>query len=149
MVQLSPHVTQDIVNYVFFLFGQLMFILKRAGSAIRNPEKAISNRREYLYHNWDTILIRGAFEVFLIFLPLAHFSIDQIAGFFGISVPAVLSGALSGVVGFFFAGFGADSLLDWLAVSGKLPGFLESWLKENVPQLPMLTQDSIKVSNGK
>jgi hypothetical protein len=140
---LSPHHTQDIVNYLFFLIGQWMFILKRASSAIRNPEKAISNRREYVYHNWDIILIRGAFEVILIFLPSAHVSPDAIAGWFGMTIPAALSGVVSGVGGFVGLGFSADAILDWVAVSGKLPVFLQNWLKENVPSLPVSTKDGL------
>jgi hypothetical protein len=136
LLGLDAHSTQDIVNYAVFLIGQWLFVLKRAGSAIRNPKSTITTRRQYVYHNWDTILIRGAIEAAAIFYPLAHFSIAQIAGFFALTVPAALGGSLSGVVGFFFAGFGSDSFLDWLVVSGKLPSFIANFIKENVPTLP-------------
>lgn len=139
---LQSHLLYDALFYLAFIVGQLLFVLKRAGSAIRNPTTTIKTRWEYVNLNWDTILIRGVLEFLVIFYPWRHFSTAEIAHFFGWNIgtwslpdnPVVAT----------LLGFASDSLLDWLAVSQKLPSFLQKWLSENVPQLPANQQGGRK-----
>lgn len=139
---MDPHMKSDLIFYAFFLAGQMLFLLKRAGSAVRNPKTGIQTRRDYFYNNWDTALIRGIIEFGLIFWPLRHYSIDQITQLFGWSAPAILTGAVSSVVGFLCVGYAADSALDGLSMSPKLPQFLRDWLHENVPPMSAVAPEA-------
>jgi hypothetical protein len=131
---LSSHAAVDIAYYLLFFLGQMLFLLKRAGSAIRNSNTAIHTRRDYFYNNWDVILIRAVIELVVIYWPLRHFTIEQVLAVFNINWDSpLLNTALNSSVGFFVCGYAADSLLDWLSVSPKLPQFLRDWIHENVP----------------
>jgi hypothetical protein len=125
------------ILWLCFFGGQCLFLLKRAGSAIRNPGTAVHTRRQYFALNWDTILIRAAIEGVFIFYPFHKFSLEQIVGFFGwnlsSTVLANLSTAADSLVGYFAIGYASDSVLDGLSMSQKLPQFLRDWIHENVP----------------
>lgn len=134
---MSPAIRVDLLLYLVFVIGQWTFILKRAGSAIRNTNSIVTSRREFVYHNWDTILIRALIEAAVVFYPLRYFTIGQIVGFLSLGNWTPSSIALNTVLGnpiaFFAIGYGSDSILDWISLSQKLPAFLRNWLKENVP----------------
>ena len=135
-MQLSQHFSHDIIFYLVFLCGQMLFILKRAGSAIRNQQTTITTRWQFVMFNWDTITIRGVIEFAMIFYPWRHFTMTQILSFFGYQrdpLPIPDSPVTS-----LLLGYASDSLLDWLSMSQKLPSFFRDWIHENVPKLPLL-----------
>lgn len=135
---MSTIILQRILFYIAFLAGQGLFLLKRADSAIRNPTTTILRRRDFLYHNWVTILVRAAIELVAVFYPWQHFSTSQILAFFGWSAWAGLTAGFSSVATAFVLGFAADSILDWISISQKTPEFLRNWIRENVPQIPTI-----------
>ncbi len=127
----------DVLLYVCFVAGQWLFILKRAGSAIRNPNKLITTRRMFLYHNWDVLTVRAFLEIAFIFYPVRHFTFAQITGFFGWTPSnSLLNTVPDSPVSLFVLGYAADSLIDWLSVNPKLPAFVRNFIQENVPDLP-------------
>lgn len=131
---MSEHLQSDLWNYAAFLAGQLLFLLKRAGAAIRDPNADIKRRRDYFKQNWDTWGIRATVE-FPFFYGWKHYGLATITGFFGWTPPqwfVLPDNPLTA----FFLGYAADSLLDWLSMSPKLPSFVRNWIGENVPQMP-------------
>lgn len=135
----KEQIIHNLILWLFFFGGQCLFLLKRAGSAIRNQNTAVHTRRAYFFLNWDTIIIRAAIEAFFIFFPFHHFSLAQIIGFFGWNISssmlANLTTAADSVVAYFALGYASDSILDGLSLSNKLPQFLKDWIHENVPPL--------------
>ena len=129
---LSQHTETDILAYVFFVAGQSLFLLKRAGSAVRNPTANIKTRWQFFNLNWDTFAIRAIFES-PIYLIVRHFGLGQAAALVGWTVPQWLTLG-DNPLPFFFIGIAADSLIDWAALSPKMPAFLRGWLGENVPK---------------
>lgn len=127
------HMQADTISYAAFLAGQCLFLLKRAGSAMRNPNTDIYNRRSYFINNWDTFAIRAAME-FPFFYAWRHYGFASLIGLFGWQMPVWMAIPDSPLTAFFL-GFAADSLLDWAAMSPKLPNFLRTWISENVPEL--------------
>jgi hypothetical protein len=139
---LSPipsHFTQDLLLYICFIAGQLLFILRRAGLAIRSLTNPIKTRRQFLYENWDKLLVRALAGAVLIYFPWRHISLITILGWLHIDASigwlAVLvgSGEASGIVATAALGYASDSLLDWLSISPKIPDWLRRWMRENIP----------------
>lgn len=132
-MNISPALESDLLNYAAFVGGQMLFLLKRASSAIRNPSTNIKTRGQFFSLNGVTIMVRAAFE-FPIFYGYRHYGIATMMGWFGWAAPTWLQVPTVPWVAFFI-GYSADSLLDWLSLSQKLPTFLRTWLSENVPKI--------------
>jgi hypothetical protein len=132
-VNITPELQSDLLNYAAFVGGQMLFLLKRASSAIRNPGTNITTRGKFFSLNGTTILIRAAFE-FPFFYGYRHYGLATLAGWMGWVPPSWLQVPSSPMVAFFL-GYAADSLLDWLSMSTKIPAFLRSWISENVPKI--------------
>jgi hypothetical protein len=143
MITFPSNIPADLLAYLAFLVGQLVFLLKRAGSAIRNPNTKITSRRQYLYQNWDTWSIRALIE-FPFFYGFRHYSLGQLTALVGWSVPSWLV-IPDNPIPCFFLGYAADSLLDWAAMSPRLPSYLKSWIGENVPKfdIPVKLQENL------
>lgn len=124
--------TLETACYLAFVLGQLLFVLKRAASAIRNPNNTIKTRRDYLYANWDMLTIRILLEG-VVFIACWHIGVAKILALFTswqspITFPAIPP--------FYFTlGFFVDSAVDWYAVSSIGPAFLREFVKENIPQI--------------
>lgn len=114
-----PHVLADVIYYLAFLAGQLLFILKRAAMAIRSKTNPTLSRRAYLYANWDVLGIRAALESF-IFWVWRHHLIGVVVAYFGYNIPEKISIPVNPIVGFIL-GYFADSLVDWASTSPKVP----------------------------
>jgi hypothetical protein len=124
----SPHLSQDLLYYLAFLGGQLLFVLKRAASAIRSKTNPIASRRAFLYANWDVLLIRCVIEL-PIYFAFRHYDSNLLLKIFtSWQVPSWLH-VPDGPIPIFTLGFVADSMLDWFGASAKAP----SWLKETIP----------------
>lgn len=141
---LSPHHVADILFYVVFLLGQLVYIVKRAGFSMR-AGRAMT-RRSYVYQNWDILLFRSVLEFIFIYMPMRHFSPDQLLGLFHINLGSLMSigpmqNPVSSPVSFLFAGIASDGIVDWLvdwaSRSTKVPQAVKNWLTENVPPAPL------------
>jgi hypothetical protein len=135
LTPLTPHMSQDFLYYFAFLGGQLLFILKRAASAIRSKTNPVKTRRAFIYANWDVLLIRCAIE-FPIYFFFRHYDANSILSVFtSWRVPFTLpqGGMMS-----FSLGYIADSLLDWFGASAKAP----DWLKENIPSVQVFSSHS-------
>ncbi len=130
---LSDHLQGDLLNYAAFLVGQFLFLLKRSGSAIRNPNSKFSRRRDYFHKNWDTAMIRAALE-FPIFYGWRHYSLASVVALIGWTPPAWFTPPDNPVTALFL-GYAADSILDWIAQSEKLPKAFRKMLAESVPKM--------------
>lgn len=130
---MMDHVQSDVISYVAFLLGQLLFLLKRAGSAMRNPSTKILTRWDYFKNNWDTFGIRALMES-PFFYGWKHYGFASFVGLFGWHMPVWMTVPDSPFTAFFL-GYAADSLLDWVSMSPKLPEFFQRWVKENVPTM--------------
>lgn len=141
---MSPHQTQDLLLYLPFLAGQLLYILKRAGFSMRAGRAP--SRWKYICQNWDILLFRSVLEFIFIFVPVRHFTPDQLLSFFHIDLSGIealnfLQNPVSSPVSLLFAGIAADGVMDWLvdwasrSDNKRIPGIFKKWLSENVSQL--------------
>jgi len=130
---LAAHFEWDFVLWLCFFLGQSLFILKRSAMAIRSKTNPLKTRRQYVYRNWDILTIRIAIETVLVYYPWRHGDLPAIFAHFGWSVPFTIPNG-----GFAAAGLGylSDSAIDWLSTWSKAP----MWIRENVPQLPLVIQ---------
>ena len=142
-ITLSPHQIQDLLLYLPFLAGQLLYILKRAGFSMRAGRA--KTRRAYVYQNWDILLFRSVLEFILVFMPVRHYSPSQILEIFhvdlsGFPTLAFLSTPVSSPVSLLGIGIGADGLfdwaVDWASRSPKVPQGIKNWLTENIAPVP-------------
>jgi hypothetical protein len=138
---MSLHQKQDIAYYLAFLIGQLLFLLKRASSAIRSKSNPIKSRRAFFAQNWDILSIRVALEA-AIFVLVRHVGLsDLIAMFTNWKMPIQLP--QSGF-GFGCMGYAVDSVVDWFAVSSKCPALLQRWIKENIPDVQVYESHTVQ-----
>jgi hypothetical protein len=147
---LMQHLTypqlQDVGYYLAFLFGQCVFLLKRASSAIRSKSNPIKNRRAYWSANWDILTVRMACEAVL-FVIFKHFGLTTILSWFTtwrlpIQVP-------QSAFGFACFGYASDSILDWISVSKKCPLWIQKWIKENIPDVQVYESHTVQQGTDK
>ena len=130
---LLTHFEWDFFLWLCFFAGQCFFMLKRSGYAIRSKLNPIKSRRQYIYQNWDILLIRIGIEMVAIYYPWRHGDLPAIFAHFGWTVPFTIPKGGMAAAGL---GYLSDSGLDWLGSWSKAP----VWLRENIPQLPFVIQ---------
>jgi hypothetical protein len=144
MMSMTPEHKQDLMLLLPFLLGQLVYIMKRASFSMRAGRAP--TRWQYVYRNWDILVFRSVLEFLLIYMPIRHFSPDQLLNVFHIDVSHIesldfLYNPVSSPVSIFGAGIASDGLFDWLvdwaSRSTKIPAPIKAWLTENVPPMPM------------
>jgi len=141
LMVLSTHAIGDIGFYLCFVAGQYLFVLKRSASAIRNPNNTIRTRKQFFYVNWTPLLVRALVEAVLFYYPWRHIPLPTIVAWFHVALPGwaqtLIAGGMAGdPIAAGALGYVADSLLDGLSVSTKVPGWLSRWIKENIPPAP-------------
>ena len=132
---MNLHISADVGNYIAFVVGQNLFLLKRAGSAIRNPTANVNRIRDYYRANWDIALVRLTIEG-LIFWAFQYYGLAKLVSLWGWTLPSWLI-LPNSFITYFPLGYAADSILDWLSMSPKLPNWIRTWIAENVPQMPV------------
>ena len=144
LITITPHATEDLLLYIFFLGGQLIYIMKRAGFSMRAGR--VPSRRQYVYRNWDILAFRAVLEFLFIFMPVRHYSPAQFLNVFhfdtsGISWLAFMQNPVSSPWSVLGLGVGADGLFDWLvdwaSRSPRVPAPVKAWLTEEVPPMPL------------
>jgi hypothetical protein len=144
---ITPHHLADVLLYLPFLAGQLVYIMKRAGFSMRAGRAA--TRMEYIHRNWDILGFRSVLEFILIYMPARHLAPAQILSLVHINADSFtslpfLSSPMSGPVSLLALGIAADGLFDWLvdwaSRSPKVPAPIKAWLSENVPPPPLVQQ---------
>lgn len=131
---LTEHQKWDVIYYAPFLGGQMLFLLKRIGLAIRSPLNLLKSRREYLYLNWDILSVRYVLEFAVVYYPFRHIEINTLFAMFGWNMPFHIPDS---AISFFLLGYMSDSLMDWMAMQDKLMGVkVPNIVKETVPHLP-------------
>lgn len=136
---LTNHFGQDVALWLVFFSGQAIYLLKRAGNAIRSKSNPTKTRGQYIYHNWDIISIRAIVAMVVIYIPWRHMNLAEIVGMFHVTIPMSLDflvGLSSGAAGAWALGYAADSILDWVSLWPKTPEWVRRWLKEQIPTLP-------------
>lgn len=139
-MSLTAHQVNDLLLYLPFLIGQLLYIMKRAGFSMRAGRAP--SRRAYVYQNWDILTFRTALEIGIYYV-VRHYSLVQIIGFFhlnlsGISWLSFLDSPVESPIALFFVGVGSDSSVDWAVdwasrdQNTKVPQWVKNWLKENI-----------------
>ena len=136
---MGSHISQDLSFYLAFLAGQLLFVLKRAASAIRSKTNPTATRRAFIYANWDVLLIRVAIELPVYYIWRHDLVNGILAMFTSWQLPAAFHFPQGAMV-FFILGFIADSMLDWFGVSAKAP----EWLKENIPNIQVFASHTVQ-----
>jgi hypothetical protein len=124
--------------YLTYVFGQFLFLLKRAWSSKRNQATAVVTVGDYFRESSVPIFIRVCLEGVLYYVMLHyHLALEWLVSMWGWNLPKgfdltqFVNPALT-----FFAGYAVDSLVDALSVSNKIPSSFRGWIAENVPQLP-------------
>jgi hypothetical protein len=118
--------------WLWFIIGELVYILKRAYYLITGPNPVANDYKQFLDRCWAPLLVRGitgAGVYWATFYPEVLSDGLKLAGLnwaFHSQIPHYA------VVAFFF-GLGMDSLLDF-ALS-KIP-YLRDWLPQMPPPLP-------------
>jgi hypothetical protein len=124
--------------YLAYVFGQFLFLLKRAWSAKRNQATAIVTVGDYFRESAIPIFIRVCLEGALYFgLLHYHVALAYLVNLWGWNLPKGFD--ISQFVNPILtlpAGYAIDSMVDAFAVSNKIPSRLRAWIAENVPQLP-------------
>lgn len=122
--------------YAAYVFGQFLFLLKRAWSAKRNRTNAIQTVGDYFSESSVPILIRFVLEGVLYYALLHyHLALVWLLSLWGWHLPAAFD-----ITQFvhptltLFAGYAIDSMVDGFSASTKVPAWLRNWIKENVPQ---------------
>lgn len=131
---LTEHQRWDAIYYTAFFGGQMLFLLKRIGLAIRSPMNLLKTRRQYVRLNWDILLNRTILEFAIVYYPFRHIDINTLFGMFGWNMPFHVPNS---AISFFLLGYLSDSLMDWFAMQDKLMGIkIPDIVKETVPHLP-------------
>lgn len=131
---LSEHQMWDVIYYAPFLIGQMLFLLKRIGLAIRSPLNLLRTRRQYLRLNWDILTIRYILEFAIVYYPFRHVEMNSLFAMFGWHIPFHIPDS---AISFFLLGYMSDSLMDWFAMQDKIMGItIPNIVKETVPHLP-------------
>jgi len=124
--------------YLAYIFGQFLFLLKRAWSAQRNQSTAVVTIGDYFRESAVPIFIRLILEAILYFALLHyHIALAYLVSLWGWNLPKGFD--ISQFVNPILtlpAGYAIDSIVDALAVSNKIPNWARTWIAENVPQLP-------------
>lgn len=134
---LTAHQEIDVLYWLAFAGGQLLFMLKRADLAVRSPLNAVATKRQFFRKNWVVLLIRSFFEFAAVFMPYRHADTDAIARSFGWTMPFHIpqSWVVSALFGYF-----SDSIVDWITMQEKIMGIpIPKFVKENIPQLTIVT----------
>jgi hypothetical protein len=139
----------DLLYWLAFAGGQLLFMLKRADLAARSPLNAVPTKASYFRANWIPLLIRAFIEFAVVYTPYRHVPSDKIISAFGWNIPFHVpqSWVVSASLGYL-----SDSLMDWGLMQEKILGItVPSFIKETIPQLPQVTVlvAAIEVHNGK
>lgn len=150
LASLSEHSIADVGFYLCFLAGQVLFMLKRAASAIRNPSNPVKTRRGFFFVNWDVLSIRAAFETLFIYYPWRHLGIAMILSLFNVDVSSgwihalIGTGIGGGPIAAVAIGYAADSVLDGASQKPGVPAWVKRWLAENIPAAPAQAPPSDK-----
>jgi hypothetical protein len=129
--------------YVGYVLGQLLFVLKRAASAIRSKTNPIRTRRAYIYANWDVLTIRLMLEG-VVFVLCWQVGFTKILALFT-SWQSPIKFPASPV--FYFAfGFFIDAALDWYGQSSVGPAVVREFVKENVPDFITTERTTVAVT---
>lgn len=135
------HWQWDIVYWLVFALGQLLFLLKRADLAKRSPLNGVRSIGQFFGQNWITLLFRSALEFVFPFYVYRHTDPAVLSSWIakvGVNIPFRIPQSL---VVAFLLGLFSDMLMDWLAMQDSVAGIkIPSWLKENIPQLPEVKQ---------
>ena len=131
---LTPELIGDIAYWVVFFVGTCVWVFICATAAIRSRHNPVASRWEYFEHNWDIYAIRLVTVDLTIYLILRHYSINDALALLGQTWKLPGSGA--GVMTYFFAGLGSDSLVAFALKSKNVPGWLRKWVQEKIPELP-------------
>ena|SRR5258708_14644587 len=127
------HLEWDLLFWIVFIAGQMMFLLKRADLAHRSPLNGVKSIPAYFTTNWVVIFQRLAFESLFLFLYRHPAFPSEIGLHF--SLPTVKQSLVLA----FFGGFFADASLDWITLQDTIFGIkIPTWIKENIPQLPQV-----------
>lgn len=133
---LTLHQKADIAYAACFLFGQWLFLLRRADLGVRSPMNALKSRRQFFYLNWVTLLYRVVIEFGLFFYPYRHADVNSLLSLEGLQLPSWLHVPQNWIF-VIFLGIFSDGLLDWVLGRGKFLGItIPDRLKEDIPQLP-------------
>lgn len=142
---ITQHHVADILLYITFLAGQLVYIMKRAGFSMRAGRA--KSRWSYVTQNWDILAFRIVLQFILIYMPARHFAPSTVLGLVHIDVSNItslhaLTTPISSPEAMLGIGVGSDGLFDWLvdwiSRSPKVPDVIKAWLTENVPPTPLV-----------
>lgn len=141
---LSNHQTEDILLYLVFLLGQLIYMMKRAGFSMRAGRAP--SRWRYITNNWDILTFRTVLEFIVVYVPIRHYSPNQILGIFHIDLSNIswlwfLNTSVSSPISVLAAGIGSDGIFDWFvdwaSRSPRVPDAIKKWLSEEIPPMPL------------
>lgn len=127
----TQHETWDILLSLLFLVGLAFHMLLNADTA-KNAGR-YARRRDYFAHNFVPLGVRAAIETAL-FISLRHVDLNDAIAYFGWKLPFTLP--KEGAVVCFFAGYFADSLLNYIGNLPGLPDRVSKFIVENIPPIP-------------
>lgn len=128
-VQVAMWHRHEALCYLLYLAGQIVFTLKLADTAARG-NNGVKTRSHYYELNWVTLLVRVFIIEILLWFAWTHQPVFVNEPWYPTWGPhwklpqyAVL---------FPFMGYNADSAVDWLSTSPKVPAII----KAQIPALP-------------
>jgi hypothetical protein len=114
----------NLLLWLFFVLGQLLYILKRAYFSVQGPDHDVNSYAEFVRKYWASLLFRAAsgaalFWVFAFYPDL----FTKLVGYVGLNINLTLP-TVPPVA--FFLGLTSDVALD--LISSKVP-----WLQGQIP----------------
>lgn len=133
----SEAFSHELWMWLCFIFGTLIYMLKRAYYLVKGPNPIANTYAEYFRMSWIPLLVREVVDAGVFWALFYPDVVNPVFAHFGLSFQlhsAVLS--MPPVVALFL-GLGMDSIVDFLVT--KIP-YVKDWL----PQMPGPLQPGAK-----
>lgn len=134
-----------VFAYLGYLFGENMFLLKRANLVVQSETNPTSSTWAFIWRNKITILVRW-FVAFFLFWIFLHFGFAQTFKMFGWTLPFQIN---AGVIPFMALGYCSDSLLDWIAAKPWVPAFFKDILPPSTFQTVLIPKANVAEAQDK
>lgn len=127
-------IQHELWLWLWFIFGMLIYMLKRAYYLVKGPNPVASTYSQFIVACWIPLLVRGVVDSGVFWLSFYPDFLNPVLSKFGLSwqlhspmsdMPAVIA---------LFMGLAMDSIVDFAVT--KIP-FIKDWL----PQMPPALKD--------
>lgn len=131
---MSQHHLWDLINGGIFLVGICLFFLAKSGALMRQGK--LKTRREFLYENWDSMLIRVCVFDSMVFWGWRHVDFQAVLKNYHISPLVPIAPWFNSWIAALVVGFFSDAIVAWALSSSLIPVGIRTVLNDELPPLP-------------